>query len=301
MRTHADVLVVGAGPVGLLLAAELSRDGVDVLLIDRLATRSFFSKALGVTSRTLEIFDDLGIAHDAIDVGVWLRGIASFADGAPGPAMDIPADLPFGILSLAQFDTERVLEACLHRHGGAVSYGWTLTGFTEQTDGVRAQVTGPHGETQTIECRWLVGCDGAHSRVRATLGLDFEGGQYPQSFLLADLEVEWDLPRGRMYRFSRGAPGQPDSASLVAIPVHGSPRRYRLSSVLPDGASSPGAEVAPTLEQVTATMASLWPHGTVLSSLRWSSVYRVSHRIVPAYSRGRVLLAGDAAHIAARA
>jgi 2-polyprenyl-6-methoxyphenol hydroxylase-like FAD-dependent oxidoreductase len=212
MRTHADVLVVGAGPVGLLLAAELSRDGVDVLLIDRLATRSFFSKALGVTSRTLEIFDDLGIAHDAIDVGVWLRGIASFTDGAPGPAMDIPADLPFDILSLAQFDTERVL-------------------------------------------------------------------------------------RGRMFRFSRGAPGQPDSASLVAIPVHGSPRRYRLSSVLPDGASSPGAEVAPTLEQVTATMASLLPHGTVLSSLHWSSVYRGSHRIVPAYSRGRVLLASDAAHI----
>jgi 2-polyprenyl-6-methoxyphenol hydroxylase-like FAD-dependent oxidoreductase len=236
MRTTAEVLVIGAGPVGLLLATELSRDGVDVLLIERLAERSFFCKALGVTPRTLEIFDDLGIAQDAIDAGIWLRGISSFNDGVSGPAMDLPDDLPFGSLSLAQFDTERLLEAYLHRHGGRVSYGWTLNGFVQHVDGVRAEVTGPRGETETINCRWLVGCDGAHSRVRATLGLDFEGGQYPQTFMLADLEVDWDLPRGQAYRFNHGAPGETGSGGLVAIPVHSSRRRrYRLSTVLPAG------------------------------------------------------------------
>jgi 2-polyprenyl-6-methoxyphenol hydroxylase-like FAD-dependent oxidoreductase len=199
MKTTTDVLIAGAGPVGLLLATELLRDGVDVLLIDRLRTRSFFCKALGVTPRTLEIFDDIGIAQDAIDSGVWLQGVSAFNDGVPGPSMDVPTGLPFGNLSLAQFHTERLLEACLHRCGGSVSYGHTLTGFEAKPDGVRAQVQAPDGQTRSVDGRWLVGCDGAHSKVRATLGLDFAGGQYPQTFILADLEVDWDLPRGRMY------------------------------------------------------------------------------------------------------
>jgi 2-polyprenyl-6-methoxyphenol hydroxylase-like FAD-dependent oxidoreductase len=225
MRATADVLVIGAGPVGLLLAAELSRDGVDVLLIERLKEQSFFWKALGVTPRTLEIFDDLGIAQDAIDAGIWLCGISSFNDGAPGPAMDLPTELPFGSLSLAQFDTERLLEACLHRHGGRVSYGWTLDDFVEHADGVRAELTGPHGEIQPINCRWLVGCDGAHSIVRATLGLDFEGGQYPQTFMLADLEVDWSLPRGRAYRSNHS--GLDDAGSNEGIRFA---RRYGFSA-----------------------------------------------------------------------
>ena len=303
MKTSTDVLIVGAGPVGLLLAAELSRDAVDVLLIDHHKTRSFFCKALGVTPRTLEIFDDLGIAQDAIDSGVWLHGVSAFNDSVPGPSMDVPTDLPFGSLSLAQFDTERLLEACLHRCGGRVLYGRTLTGFEARADGVRAQVQGPDGETQTVDCRWLVGCDGAHSKVRSTLGIDFAGGQYPQTFVLADLEVGWDLPRGRMYRFNTGAEaGQSGGTALAAVPVHGSSRRYRLSTVVPDATLNTSGDAAgetfpATLDQITALMSPILPKGTTLSSLHWSSVYRVSHRIVPTYGKGRVFLAGDAAHL----
>jgi 2-polyprenyl-6-methoxyphenol hydroxylase-like FAD-dependent oxidoreductase len=216
--------------------------------------------------------------------------------------MDLPTDLPFGSLSLAQFDTERLLEACLHRHGGRVAYGWTLNGFVDHADGIRAEIAGPCGEMQTINCRWLVGCDGAHSKVRATLGLEFEGGQYPQTFVLADLEVGWDLPRGRAYRFNHGAPGEAGSTSLVAIPVHStSRRRYRLSTALADTGLSPahGAEARtpPSLDQVIRLMTPMLPKDTVLSSLHWASVYRVSHRIVPSYAKGRAFLAGDAAHL----
>jgi 2-polyprenyl-6-methoxyphenol hydroxylase-like FAD-dependent oxidoreductase len=298
MKRTTDVLIAGAGPVGLLLAAELSRDGADVLLIERRTERSFFCKALGVTPRTLEIFDDLGMVQDAIDAGGWLGGVTSFDDGVPGLAMDVPPDLPFGSLSLAQFDTERLLEACLNRHGGSVSYGTMLVGFSTQASGVRAQVTGPGGDEQSIDCRWLVGCDGAHSKVRATLGLDFEGGQYPQTFVLADLEVDWDLPRGRMYRFNHGAAG----TSLAAVPVHGSNRRYRLSAVRPDAVGAAAGDAAeeatpPTLDQIIALLGPLLPKGTTLSSLHWSSFYRVSHRIVPAYGKGNVFRAGDAAHL----
>lgn len=302
MRTTADVVIAGAGPVGLLLATELSRDGVDVLLIDRMRERTFFCKALGVTPRTLEIFDSLGFVQDAIDAGIWLRGLSSFNDGAPGAMMNLPIDLPFGSLSLAQFETERLLENCLRRHGGTVSYGWTLSGFEAQADGVRAQIESPDGGSQTIDCRWLVGCDGAHSKVRSVLGLDFEGARYPQTFVLADLEVDWDLPRGRLYRFNHGATAEHGSTSLVAVPVHGSGRRYRLFTILPESSVDPkdaavGEDAPPSLAEVTALMSPLLPTGTVLSSLHWSSVYRVSHRIVPAYGKGRVFLAGDAAHL----
>ena len=300
VEVEVDVLIVGAGPVGLLLAIELSRDGVSVLLIDQMKQRSFFCKALGVTPRTLEIFDDLGIAQDAIDAGTWITGVSSFDDGVDGSAMEVPSELPFGSLSLAQFETERLLESCLQRHGGHVSYGSTLSGFVEAADGIRAQILGPDNAKRTIHCRWLVGCDGAHSKVRSTLGLDFEGGQYPQTFVLADLEVEWDLPRGRLYRFNHAASGEHPGTSLVAVPVAGSNRRYRLSTVMPDDpATEAGSEkpVPPSLARITALMTPLLPAGTQLSSLHWSSMYRVSHRIVSRYGQGRVFLAGDAAHI----
>jgi 2-polyprenyl-6-methoxyphenol hydroxylase-like FAD-dependent oxidoreductase len=108
-----DVLVVGAGPVGLLLGTELRRDGVAVKVIDRMPNREFFGKALGVTARTLEIFDDLGIVDRAIEAGTWLTGVETWVDGAMVPArsMRVPAEgLPYGSLSLAQYETERLLE-----------------------------------------------------------------------------------------------------------------------------------------------------------------------------------------------
>jgi 2-polyprenyl-6-methoxyphenol hydroxylase-like FAD-dependent oxidoreductase len=302
VKASAEILIVGAGPVGLLLAAELRRDGVDVLLIEQMAQRTFFCKALGVTARTLEIFEDLGLVEEAIDAGVWLTGITVFNDGKPAQAMEVPtAGLPYGALSLAQFETERLLEEGLHRRGGAVAYGWSLTGLVEQTEGVVAQLQSLEGHRQEVRCRWLVGCDGAHSNVRHLLNLNFEGSKFPQTFMLADLEVTWDLPRGPMYRFNQTA-GKHPATSLVAVPVHGLPQRYRLSMIVPEppGASAQGeAEEAasPDLGEITERMTPLLPAGTGLAALRWSSRYRVSHRIVPAYSKGRIFLAGDSAHI----
>jgi hypothetical protein len=131
--------------------------------------------------------------------------------------------------------------------------------------------------------------------------LNFEGSKFPQTFMLADLDLTWDLPRGRMYRFNRAA-GKLPATSLVAMPVHGLPQRYRLSTMIPESPGAPTqgeAEEAapPDFKEVTERMMPLLPAGTGLSAMRWSSRYRVSHRIVPAYSKGRVFLAGDSAHI----
>lgn len=297
------VLIVGAGPVGLMLANHLQRQGVAVAIIDRQPGRQFFSKALGITARTLEIFDDLGILDEAIDRGIWLRGIRAYENGAEVGAFDLPeSGLPFGALSLAQYEVERLLEANLHRHGGRVETGWALDGFTEDADGVVARLVGTDetAASRELRCQWLVGCDGAHSRVRSGLGLGFDGGKFPQTFVLGDLDVEWSLPRGYFYRFNTTSDG-PLLNSLAVVPVHGSPKRYRLSTMLHEGpelSAAEGAEVPPPdLERIMAIAGGLLPAGTGLSNLRWSSIYRVSHRIVPAYSQGRVFLAGDAAHI----
>jgi 2-polyprenyl-6-methoxyphenol hydroxylase-like FAD-dependent oxidoreductase len=295
-----DVLVVGAGPVGLLLGTELQRAGIAVSVIDRMPTRGFFCKALGITPRTLEIFDDLGIVDRAIGAGTWITGVETRVDGAvvPERSMRVPEHgLPYGSLSLAQYETERLLEAAFIEHGGQVNYNLTLDSFAEQQDCVEARLTDAQGEAHTLRCRWLVGCDGAHSKVRAALGLSFEGEQYPQTFALADLDVDWTLPRGPMYRFELTDPAHAKT-SAVAVPIRGSARRYRLSMIVPDErANSLASVTAPDFDTMCDLLLPSLPDGTRLSSMRWSSVYRVSHRIASAYGRGRVFIAGDAAHI----
>ena len=195
--------------------------------------RSYFCKALGVTARTLEIFEDIGVVQDAIDAGVWITGATVFDNGVQAKTVAIPsAGLPYGALSLPQYETERLLERALARHGRAVAYGLALTDCAPGPDGVVAHAEDAAGNRREFRCRWLVGCDGAHSKVRAALGLAFDGDKYPQTFVLADVDVDWNLPRGNAYRFLHSADAtlQP----LVAIPIHGSVSRYRLSSIMPE-------------------------------------------------------------------
>ncbi|MEZ2352457.1 FAD-dependent monooxygenase [Caballeronia sp. RCC_10] len=300
MPDTTDVLIAGAGPVGLMLAAELRRDGVDVRVIDAHIGRTFFVKALGVTARTLELFEDLGVVQEAIDAGVWLTGADAYRDGELASSTPVPREgLPYGALSLAQHETERILERALAQHGGRVEYGTTLIDFAEDADGVTCNLQTPDGAANALRCRWLVGCDGARSTVRRHLNVPFDGDRYPQTFMLADLDVDWHLPRGPMIRISHSAAADGRGpATLAAVPVRGSPRRYRLSVVLPpDDAARLEAAAAPDFAEIERIMLPILPGGTRLSSMHWSSVYRVSHRIAAHYVQGRVFLAGDAAHI----
>ena len=304
MRSSTDVLVVGAGPVGLLLACELQRQGVDYVLIERSAQRSYFCKALGVTPRTLELFEALGVAEEAIDCGVWLTGWTNFENGVEIGEHDYNWDgLAYGFLALPQYDTERILETCLNRHGGSVSRGLHLIEFAEDGGRIRARVGDAGGTIYPVECGWLAGCDGARSAVRKGLKLEFEGDKYPIGFALGDVELDWDKPRGRAYRFVQTVEGEMRNG-MVAVPVRGSARRYRLSMGSPErraeellGDVGAEANTPPSLEELAAIAAPMLPPDTHLSNLQWSSFYRISHRIVPQYSVGNVFLAGDAAHI----
>jgi 2-polyprenyl-6-methoxyphenol hydroxylase-like FAD-dependent oxidoreductase len=302
MRSSTDVLVIGAGPVGLLLACELHRRGVDYLLVERSPKRSYFCKALGVTPRTLELFSALNLAEEAIDCGVWLTGWTNFENGVETGAHDFNSEeLPYGTLALPQYDTERLLETWLNSHGGSVLRGWQFTEFAEDRGRISASIRDFAGITHPLECSWLAGCDGARSAVRKQLKLEFEGDKYPMGFALGDVELDWTKPRGRAYRFTQTVEGQMRNG-MVAVPVRGSAQRYRLSMGYPNPETEEpdiGAEAKtpPTLKELAAIAEPMLPPGTHLSNLRWSSFYRISHRLVPRYSVGKVFLAGDAAHI----
>jgi len=284
-----DVLVVGAGPVGLQLGTELRRDGVAVSVIDRMPERGFFCKALGITPRTLEIFDELGIVERAIEAGLWLTGVETWVDGTMVPArsMRVPEQgLPFGSLSLAQYETERLLEAAFTAQGGDVHYGVALDSFVETGDAVEVHLSARDGEAHTLRCRWLVGCDGAHSTVRQALGLSYEGAQYPQTFALADVDVDWPFPRGPMYRFEWSDERRANT-SVAAVPVRGSARRYRLSMIVPDDHTAALAgSAAPDFDTMCKLLLPVLPDGDYRSRM---SAPRRLHEYV---GRGRHTLLG---------
>ena len=301
-----SVLIAGAGPVGLMTAVELRRRGVDVIILEPRTTVAPWAKAVGLQPRTLEIWDSVGVARDALDAGITMRGQLTFVNGEPAGRLDLtlPPDVPYRFIALPQYETERILGARLAATGVEIRRGWELLDVDQDDAGVTASVRGPDGET-SLRASYLVGCDGAHSRVRKSLGLSFEGAAFDEEYMLADVEVDWDLPTGYGVRASRRVDGAPDDI-LVCIPLPGR-HRYRMSMLVPDelrtaavgGGIAHGLEGgrAPELRHIQAVLDRLSPQPTTASAMRWSSVFRISHRIVDTYSRGRVFVAGDAAHI----
>ncbi|MFF8195788.1 FAD-dependent monooxygenase [Streptomyces bobili] len=319
-----DVLVVGAGPVGLTAAGELRRRGVPVRVVDRLPARLPYAKAVGIQPRTLEVWDRMGLVRDVLEAAVPMRGQMVYVNGAEQGAYDLvlPPEVPYGFAALPQYETERILERFLARFGTSIERGTELVGFRQDQDGVTARLvttSGPGGAAapvhreEEVRCRYLVGCDGAHSVVRKGLGLGFEGGAFPDEYMLADVEVDWDLPAGYGVRaMHRGPDGAVDDVMVcIPLPGHG---RYRISTTAPPALSTAGRTrdtgagrdavahgleggPAPGLADIQKVLDRLSPQPVTASALRWSSVFRISHRIVDRYGEGRVFVAGDAAHI----
>ncbi|MCE0767866.1 FAD-dependent monooxygenase [Pseudonocardia kujensis] len=296
-ESSVAVLVVGAGPVGLTAALELRRRGVACRVIDKLVEPPQYAKAVGIQPRTLELWEAAGVLRAALDAGTPLRGQVVLRDGEQVARMDleVPPDVPFAFLALPQYETERLLAEALAGYGTRADRGVELLSFTQDEEGVTAELSG--GER--VRAKYLVGADGAHSVVRKGLGLAFEGGAFAEEYMLGDVEVDWSLPRGYALRATRG------DDLLVAIPLPGD-RRYRMSMLVPPDLATPASgEVAhgfeagrrPELHHIQAVLDRLAPEPCTASTLRWSSVFRISHRIVDSYGRGRVFVAGDAAHI----
>ncbi|MBX3411727.1 MAG: FAD-dependent monooxygenase [Pirellulales bacterium] len=307
MSEMMDVLVVGAGPVGLMTAAELHRHGVRCRLIERLLEPSPHCKALGITPRTLEVWDDLAIVHQALTAGMGLRGLVNIANGTD---MEISsAALPegaYGFLTLAQYDAEQILAEHLGTLAGGAERGVELVSLAQTEDLVTVGLKHLDGSVETVQAKYVVGCDGGRSAVRHALDLHFEGEHYAQVFMLADIDIDWTLERGYGYKLARIEKGEFRGAG-ACIPVPGDSRRYRFSTVAPEemlpqdlttsGQAHWASDEGPPLEAIQEMLDYLYPAGAKASNLRWSSFYRISHRLVPRYSLGRVFLAGDAAHL----
>lgn len=290
MADNPKVLIAGAGPVGLTLANELVRHGVPVRIVDKSAARTDKSKALVLWSRTLELLDDAGYAKDFLSSGIPAHG-AQISTGR-----EIVARVSFDLvdsrfsyaLMIAQSETERVLEERLAAAGVTVERTVELTGFSDKGASVEAVLTKADGARETIEAGWLVGCDGAHSTVRHGLGFAFEGSTLQSHWALADGHLEGLAPADHLHIFWHR------DGILAFFPIGGD--RWRVIANLgpaKDGETHPD----PTLEEINMLMARRGSPGIVMSDPLWLAAFRINERKVRDYSRGRVFLAGDSAHI----
>jgi 2-polyprenyl-6-methoxyphenol hydroxylase-like FAD-dependent oxidoreductase len=292
------VLVVGAGPTGLMVANELARHGVTPRIIDRADAPATTSRALVIQPRTLEIFDDIGVIDEAIAAGAPASSLTitfadtlvemDFAGLLTGPQNHTAYPEP---RTLSQHDTERILTERLSRRGIEIDRGHALTDLTQDGDAVTATLRRKDGSTETVRCRWVIGCDGAHSAVRKASGIPFSGSTYRDEFIMADAELDWRLPHGGLYGF-------PSPAGIFAAFSMPGENRYRIFGNFPPGPDGPSAEYSePTHDEFQAMVDERVPFPATVVKEHWVTRYRVHSRTVPRYREGRVFLVGDAAHV----
>lgn len=285
----AQVLIVGAGPVGLSLAAMLLRQGILVRLIDRLDGPAKFSKAQVIHARSMEVFEELGLADELLAIGKRTKAMTiRMQDGTQVARVEfiMPGEdtrYPF-LLDLSQMDTERLIRNHVERQGVKVEYGVQLERLTQNEEGVDAVLLHANGQQETVHVAYLVGCDGAHSTVRKQLGLPFEGSTYDWKITQADVRVDFENPPpdDEIIGFLSS------EGPLGFFPLPGE-KRYRFMVFT--------ESEHPTLE-FFQDVADRWgPKGTKVSDPLWMVSFKINCRITDRYRVGRVFIAGDAAHI----
>jgi 2-polyprenyl-6-methoxyphenol hydroxylase-like FAD-dependent oxidoreductase len=282
---ETDVLIVGAGPVGLFLANECARRGLRWRLIEARSSQSVHSKALAIFPRTLEIFDMAGVVAPFLEAANRVTRVAVVAHHRQLARIRFtPAESPYPFVAMVPQDlTETLLVEELRRKGGAVEYETNFVSAV-QYDGYVNATLDRKGEQLELNAAFVVGCDGAHSAVRHLLSLPFEGAQYDASFMLADVETNQILPANEMQLC-------PSEFGPLAIFPMSATRRRIVATV------EKTEEDAPSLEFVRRVLAQRAPAGIEALSMRWSSYFRIHHRQVGRLRVGRMFIAGDAAHI----
>ncbi|MBV9834694.1 MAG: FAD-dependent monooxygenase [Alphaproteobacteria bacterium] len=289
---HTNVLIVGAGPTGLMLANQLARRGIKPLIIDRHSGPAQQSRAMAVHARTLEIYSKMGLADQALALGA--RGTAGnmWANRhltARVPVGDIGRGLspyPF-VLMLGQDDNEHILGARLNEMGVIVQWNTELVSLQQHESHVEVILKRPDGSHKTLAANWVAGCDGSRSKVREACGIGFPGAPYEHTFFVADTVATGSMrPSELNVYFDRGG-------FHLFFPMRGQDR-WRVIGILPpelrqkDGVTF--EDVIPTIRDVAGV-------DLHFQSCAWFSTYKIHHRAAERFRQGRCFLLGDAAHV----
>jgi 2-polyprenyl-6-methoxyphenol hydroxylase-like FAD-dependent oxidoreductase len=280
-----DILIVGAGPVGLFLANECARRGLRWRLVEAHSGQSEHSKALAVMPRTLEIFDMAGVAKPIVEKANRVTWAVVVPHGRTAARIHFtPEETPYPYTAMVPQDvTEKVLVEELRRKDGAVEYETVFISAVEK-DGHVSATLDHKGQRTQLTAAFVVGCDGAHSTVRHLLNLPFEGEEYEDSFMLADVETNDTLPADEMHLCPS------EFGPLAIFPMSATRRRIVATVEKPE-------EAAPSLDLVRQVLAQRGPKEIEARSMYWSSYFRIHHRQVAHLRVGRMFVAGDAAHI----
>jgi 2-polyprenyl-6-methoxyphenol hydroxylase-like FAD-dependent oxidoreductase len=278
-----DVLVVGAGPTGLTVAAALIARGHQAMVVDKLPQGQNTSRAAAVNARTLEALEELDVARRMVKAGL----IAPRFTMREGPriliAVDfsrLPTQHPYTLM-LSQADTERLLLERLHELGGQVIRPKILRHITQAAN----RVTATFDDGETIRAAYVVGADGMHSTVREHAGIGFTGGEFAESFVLADVRVSGEAPRDQVILFYA------EDGFTVLAPLPDD--IFRIVAPIPDAPREPSAAFVQSLLDARA----FGPGHTQVTELLWGTRFHIHHRVADSYRAGRLLLAGDAAHV----
>lgn len=281
-----DILIVGAGPTGLALATMLRKAGHDPMVVERLGQGQGTSRAAVIHAHTLEMLEALGIGERLVAEGIKLERFSIRDRDRTLTRLrfdKLPTPYPC-LLMLTQDRTERILREALAEAGGRVQWGTSVETLVESPGGVTASLLDKDGPRQ-VRARYVVGADGMQSAVRNAAGIGFTGSAYAESFVLADVEMDWPAGREEVMLFF-----SPAGLVVVAPLPEG---RFRIVATMENAPARPGVEDIQALLDARGPQAS---RGRVKAS-HWSSRFRLHHRVADHYRSGRYLLVGDAAHV----